>query len=183
MKIKMHITTDGADGVYIITYKASKFQKLECKRGKVSEQQFKALMQIVPPVIQELEEFQKKYERVSYEVITDESSSLYKILLDKYHNWYINQTGIAPKIDAITGMQLKKIISYLKNQTASEEEIIIIFQLILEKWDTLPDFYRNQREIRQINSNLNIILNHCKNGQSDSKSKARNLSDDMRKSI
>ena len=156
MKVKIQITTNGADAIYLITYKGSKFQKLEHQRGKIREDQFKALMGIIPPVIEELETYQTKYPKVIYEKVL-ETKSLFKTLLDQYHNWYLEQTEIAPRIDGTTGNHLKKIITYLQKQTTDEEEIKTIFLLIFEKWSTLPDFYRNQRELRKINSNLNII--------------------------
>ena len=183
MKIKMHIQKDGADGTYIVSYTGNKFKKLEHKSGKISEKQFKALMQVVPPLVSAIEAYRQKYGRVIYEDIVPVSNSIFKTLLDIYHHWYLQQTGIAPRIDATSGMQLNKIISYLKKQTSDETEIEFIFQQIFEKWSTLPDFYQNQREIRQINSNLNIILNHLKNGNSDSKSQARTVSDDLRQSL
>lgn len=183
MKLKIQVQNDGATGVYIVTYKLGKFLKLEHKRGKISKKQFDALMQIVPPTLEELEEYQKKYHRVIYEKIFPDTKSLFKTLLDIYHTWYHQQTGITPRINATSGMQLTQIIAYLKTQTTDEQEIQLVFSQILERWPTLPDFYQNQREIRQINSNLNILLNHIKNGQTDSKSKSKSVSEDLRQSI
>ena len=186
MKVTMYVLKNEATGVYILTYKTSgKFHRLEHQRGKISEKQFKALMQVVPPELQELEQYVKDFPQVTYEVQkqTSGTKSLFKTLLDKYHLWYQQRTGIAPRIDGVTGASLNKIIAWLRQQSVDDAEVEQSFQLILDNWSNLPDFYQKQIELRQINSNLNIILNHVKNGKSDSKSHSASIADDFRKSL
>lgn len=181
-KIIIHTSDQPKAGVYVVTYASGKFKKLEHKRGTITERQFKELMSIVPPTMADFDAFRLQFPRVRYEVEMLQKS-LFSTLLADYHEFYINLTGISPKIDGIAGKHLNQIIAHLKRQSADDAEVATTFKIILQKWEELPPFYRQQFEIRQINSNINIILNCIKNGKSDSKSKATNLSDDFRQSI
>lgn len=184
MKIKITLLTHGATAVIIATYASKRFKRLEHKLGKMNHAQYKQLMTVVPRTIDKLDKFQQHYEnRVSYEIIEGKKASLFKELMDIYHRWYVSETAIEPKIDGISGKHLKQIIAYLRKQAATDEEVKTVFEHILNCWNELDPFFRNQRELRQINSNITQILNFIKNGKSDSKTQAKHVSDDFRENI
>jgi len=184
MKVKITLLTHGATAVFIVTYVSGRFKRLELKSGNMNKNQYKALMTVIPSTVEKTEKFQNNYEgRVSYEVLAEKSVSIFKDLMDKYSSWYEEQTEIKPKLDGISGKSMKTIIAHLRELSANDDEVIGVFNSILDNWQNLDDFYQNQRELRQINSNINIILNQLKNGKSDSKTQAKYLSDDFRSKL
>lgn len=183
MKLTIHITSKGSDAVFIATYQGKLLKRLERKRGTLSAPQWDALMKIVPSSPEQIDDYVNRYSNVRYERAEQTNQSLFSTLLDIYATWYQSQTGISPRINGITGMHLNQMIDFLKKQSADDNEVKIIFESIFNNWHLLPDFYQKQIELRQINSNINIILNFLKNGNSDSKNKANSISDDFRRSI
>lgn len=184
MKVKITLKTFGATAVFLVNYKSKRFYQLIHKSGKLNTDQYKALMTVVPRTVDDIDKFREHYEdRVDYELVLSQSKTLFKELMDIYFEWYQKETDITPKIDGVTGKHLKQIITFLKKQAADENEVKSIFEHILNSWEELDDFYKNQRELRQINTNINIILNTLKNGKQDSKTQARNVSNDFRKGI
>jgi len=182
MKIKMNIIK--GDSVFLIHYKSNKFKKLEHKRGEVSKTQFSQLMRIVPPSPKMIDTYRRYFTgKVNYEEIVTISESLFKQMIDVYFRWYEIETGISPKIDGVAGKAMNSMIAHLRKQCADDQEVLTVFQQLLDRWCDVPEFYKNQMELRQINSNINILLKELKNGKSDSKSKATNVSDDFRKSV
>ncbi|MCO5229576.1 MAG: hypothetical protein M9958_00330 [Chitinophagales bacterium] len=183
MKLTIHIASKGSDAVFIATYQGKLLKRLERKRGTLNDKQWDALMQVVPSSPDKIDIYISRYKRVRYLKEDDRQKSLFTNLMEIYSTWYQSHTGISPRINGTTGMHLNQIIAYLQKQSVEATEVQLVFESILNSWDKLPDFYQAQTELRQINSNLNIILNFLKNGQSDSKSKANSLSDDFRRSI
>lgn len=182
MKIKVHIIK--ADAVYIAHYKSTKFKKLEHKRGNVSKTQFTQLMKVIPPSTEMIDTYRRYWaDKINYEEVVNSSQSLFKQMMDVYFRWYQTETELDPKIDGVAGKNMKSIIAHLRKQCAEDQEVLTVFQQLLDRWCDVPDFYREQMELRQINSNINILLKAVKNGKSDSKSKAANVSDDFRKSV
>lgn len=184
MKLKIHIIKQNND--FVATYSRNKFKSLEWKNGTLTAKEFSCIMNIVPMDLKFLNAFTIEWSgKIQYEKVVQatKSKSLFKELLDLYHEWYYHDTGIKPKIDGVTGKHLKQLIAYLRSQANDDSEVIVVFNLILSSWNSLPEFYRNQRELRQINSNINIILNTIKNGKSDSKTQAKHVSDAFRQSF
>lgn len=181
MKVKIQLKTHGATAIIIATYLQKRFKRLEIKSGKMNHNQYKALMTVVPRTIDKLEKFRNNYEgRVLYEIIEQKKKTLFTEMMEIYHTWYLHKTEINPKIDGVAGRHLKQIISYLRRQSATDDEVKQVFQHLLDKWEDLDDFYKNQKELRQINSNINIILKAVKHGKQDEKSKAKSVADKYR---
>jgi hypothetical protein len=84
---------------------------------------------------------------------------------------------LKPKFSGVEGKSLKSIISFLRGVCSTDEEAKDIWLAILSNWDIQTEFYKNQTELRQINSNLNIILKTFKNGK-QSEQKRRKADDD-----
>lgn len=182
-KWRLHFFSKGADAVYQITYKSGRFKRLDHIRGRLAPGQYEKLMITVPQLEAAIELFKKEYQgRIEYQAITEAKKSVFSTLLDKYVIWYQEQNNLRPKIDGVAGRHLKQIITYLKSQSASDDELVAVWDLILNKWNELDDFYKNQTELRQINTNLNIILTQIKNGNTARKSThtATNVANDFR---
>jgi hypothetical protein len=147
-------------------YKSKKLKKLEHKNGEVSKSQYNNLMRVVPPSPAVINSYKEVYkDKVDYEEILPKSATLFKQMMDEWYKWYEDQTNIAPKIDGVAGKHMKQLIAHLRKLSASDEEVMAVFRSILYDWEKLPEFYQEQREIRQINSNVNIILTKIKHGQ------------------
>jgi hypothetical protein len=127
----------------------------------------------------------KKYKSitVTYEYIKKQSKiTVYGSFMGLYLDFYTNETNIDPIINNVAGAALKQIISNLKKLTATDADAIDTWRTILSNWKRLEPFYRNQLELKQINSNLNTILRQVKHG-TDAKTKATSAANAARESI
>lgn len=88
----------------------------------------------------------------------EKKESLYKQCMSLYFEFYEKRSEMKPRVSAAEGAALKKIIVYLASITQTEEEILATFSAVLKLWDKLPEFFRSQIDIKQINSNLQKIL-------------------------
>jgi hypothetical protein len=165
----LNINSKGATAVLKLTYKNNKFLKLEFVSGKLSQVQHESLMKLVPqlePVILILkEEFKGRVEWVYIQ--KKESKSLFSAMAQLYLSWYQDRFKIKAKFTGIEGNALKQIIKHLEELSFGDEsQILAIWENILQRWNEQTTFYRGQSELRQINSNLNIILRVIKYGKS-----------------
>lgn len=182
--MKLKITIISSSATIMATYLSNKLKRIEFATGTLSVPEYHHVTEIIPRHLTELAEFERLYnEKIIYQKVEQKSKTIFKELMDQYHSWYLKRTGIAPKIDGVSGKHLKQLITHLRKQCMDDNEVIAVFATILNHWKELPDFYQSQMELRQINSNINIILNTLKNGKSDSKSKAQSVSNDFRKSL
>ncbi len=177
----LNITSKGADASYKVTYRNGKFFRLEAKRQKLSETQRNNLMMLVPDKEENISNI--KFNGVVF--VPEQKAgtkSLFSRFLDVYTNWYYLHTDINHRMNGIEGNSLKSIIKHLQNISVSDEEALVLWNQILSNWDKLNDFYKSQMELRQINSNINIILRQLKD-DGNSKSKASNYADELRRNI
>jgi len=183
MKLQLQLQKEGFDAVFLAEYKNGKFHKVTHIRGKFNKDQFIQLMKVVPMVEKHLPIFRKYWSgKIEYKELV-KSKSLYTMMIDAYAYFYETETKLKPVIDGVAGRAMKQLITKLKTQTPDEDEVLAVFQTLLDRWCDVPEFYQNQMELRQINSNINILLKALKNGKSDSKSKAANVSNDFRESV
>lgn len=186
----MHVTSQGSDAKYKISYKQGKFFRLEHKSGKLATQQFRdKLLMIVPEYESGITDMILKYSdgRVNYEATADQKKeSLYTQIVDAYFEFYETESGgLKARFGATEGKVIKEIITYFKQSCTTSVEVIDTWNLILSQWNKLEDFYAKQIELKQINSNLNTILRQIKDGKPASKAKnrAKSNADDLRESI
>tara|TARA_R110000737_G_scaffold103064_1_gene136383 strand:+ start:61 stop:816 length:756 start_codon:yes stop_codon:yes gene_type:complete len=99
-------------------------------------------------------------------------NALFPQLIAEYHNFIISKLGVPPKINGAEGKAAKQILSYLLKIT---EEPIVAWKFVLDHWERVEPFLRNQIKLTQINSNLMNILNQIKNGKSTNKKSTSNL--------
>jgi hypothetical protein len=122
-------------------------------------------------------------ERVHYEPLDAATTpeNLFKEMMASYFSFYEDKTTLKPRINATEGQAMKAIIKHLTTLSPSPEEVLAMWQQLLSNWSTLPIFYLSQMELRQINSNINILLNHLKNGTTETKPKHH--ADDLRQKV
>lgn len=89
--------------------------------------------------------------------------SLYKRMMDYYFKWYKEAEDVPPRVNAAEGKALKEIIKYLLGLTDSDEERAFEGWIyILKGWPRLDDFYQKQKDLKQINSNINALIRQIK---------------------
>lgn len=105
--------------------------------------------------------------------------TLYQRFIEAYHNWYLKNEGIPPKIDGAAGNAGKSLIGYfekiVKSKAAtdkkeySEEQfqnvVIEAWQLVLDNWKSLEPFYQGKIRLIDINSNIQNIIKQVKDGK------------------
>ena len=91
----------------------------------------------------------------------EKESSTYENCMKLWYEFFESQSGFKPKVDGATGKHLKLLIKYFEtnNPDHSPESC---FSAIFNNWHLLPTFYAKQRDIKNINSNLNVILTEIK---------------------
>lgn len=156
-----------------VTYRDGKFHSLEKMSGNVTVDQHDALMRIVPQKEIDFDYYKDRWkDSVTYSKQSqNQSDNLYASMLVKYKNWYYLRHEVGFMMDGIGGKSLKQIITKLKKLSSDDDEILTVWNLILDGWDKQEAFYRSQDQLKQINSNLNTILTVIKNGKSAQKTK------------
>lgn len=184
---RLHITSQGSDALYELKYSGGQFRSLRHVRGKLTQDQHDKLMMLCPQLEGGVHILAHEFKgRVTYNLLVNDKS-LYTQLLDAYVQWYNDTLEMPPKIDGTSGNALKSIIKFLEAYCADQNEVIMMWDIILQNWNQLDKFYQNQRELRQINSNLNTILTQIKHGKStgktQSKRAAANAAHDFREGL
>ncbi|MBN2668767.1 MAG: hypothetical protein JXR60_06015 [Bacteroidales bacterium] len=178
----LNITSKGADAVFKITYKSGRFYKMEAKRQKMSDEQRAKLMTLVPRREEELNQM-GNFGGVSIEK-ESKPNNLFSLFNMAYFEFYERMNGnIKPKFGATEGKALKQIIKHLTDISATDEEALATWQAIFNKWGSLEDFYAKQMELRQINSNINIILRQLQDDNTASKTGQGNYADEIGRSL
>ncbi|MEO9257391.1 MAG: hypothetical protein ABI207_03355 [Crocinitomicaceae bacterium] len=179
------LTLAGTTGAkFKLTYKGGYFKKLECVSGEINQRQHEALLTVCPQVEKAIMILRIKYDgRVTWEEVTTKNGSMYTQFLSEYEQWYSERFKLQHSMNGVEGKALKYIMSALTKLAGSEELAFEVFQIILSKWSDQEEFYRSQTELRQINSNLNIILKVIKHGKSTAKAEGTDLSNDFRENF
>lgn len=114
---------------------------------------------------------------------------MYKEFVDVYFEFYKSITesvdehtgevinGVKPKFDAAQGKAMKEIIKHCEDIAKSDPILVWKFILDEDKWCTLPEFYKMQIKVTQINKNFDCILFHFKNKFKNKKGKYQSLRD------
>lgn len=168
MNYLIKIDSKGGKAVFRLCYKNGKFHRLEAISSKLTQAQHESVMRLCPQLESAILILKKEFEgRVEWEPIHEAGTKLYPWMLSVYSEWYFKRFDIKAKITGTEGNALKQIIKHLEELAfGNEDEIKAIWQIIFDKWDEQSTFYKGQIELRQINSNLNIILRAIKHGKS-----------------
>lgn len=173
--VRFHSEKAFAD--FKIKYKSGRFLSLEHLKGKLNQQQHEALFMVAPQLEAAILVLKNNFKgRVSWELVQKEKT-IFTFFLDEYLSWYEAKFKLKPKFSGVEGKALKSIIAFLQTVAEGDQEAKDIWSTILTNWDGQTPFYQSQTELRQINSNLNIILKGLKNGK-QTEQKRRKANDD-----
>jgi hypothetical protein len=156
------------------TYRDGKFRKLEHFRGKLDQQMMNSLGKVIPVDENELPKFIAQFkERVIYTTDAKKEVSLFSKFNAVWFAFYQRENKRKPKFDGSEGKALHAIIAYLKQENNNDEQQALAnWQLILDNWKHLPEFYQKKQDLKKINSNFNVIITEL----TDSISKKRGAS-------
>ena len=180
---KYKLTFTKQKSVFIVSYKNGQFARVDYKSGGLSEKHFKYLTQVIPIMEKDINSIMKMYDnRVVFEKLSDSNKdSLFAKAMRIYCAFYEEETELKPRIDGIEGKALKSIVAHLVDVCVHDDEASVVWAQLLHNWNILPDFYKNQRLLRQINHNLPILLTHLKDAAN--KNKQNSDADAIRESI
>lgn len=172
---------------FVITYRNSWFHKVDRKSGRLPDDRWPRLMLLIPQNEEGIEWVNQKNKGVASlePAVQEGTKSIYSQFTSEYFSFYEAKTGITPIFRAVEGKALKSIINHLQKITADDAETLATWQALLTNWNLLDSFYEKQIDLRQINSNINHLLNQIKNGKSTDKARksAEAHGDDLRKSL
>lgn len=145
-----------------VTYRDKQFRKLEHLRGPINDATFKVLWRIVPRIETHFNALTTQFDgKVQYNLET-KPKSLYTLFVEAWYSFYESFAGMPPKFTGTDGKSIKSIIAYLTKLTGNETEAFAVWELLLNKWDTLNYFHKENTDLKYINSKLNIILHAIK---------------------
>lgn len=157
----IHLTKTKTD--LKVTYRDNKFRKLEHLRGKFDQTMLDAIGKVIPVNETNFNQFIATYKgKVTYTPQQTNPKTIYNQFLNEWFTFYKKFVGLTPKFTGADGKALKQIIAYLKEIGGAEQEALVLWQLILSKWDTLDKFHQKQTDLKYINSKLNTILINVK---------------------
>ena len=188
MTKKYIITIAQLGTVFRATYTNGKLKRIEHQRGKVTVRLWKRLTKLIP-YSEELIPIRRQElaDRITYdEEVKQTPQSLYSQFMGEYFKFYEDYSkGIPPKITGAEGKALKQVIAYLTDISATDAEALEVWRQIFANWDKLDEFYQQQIQIRQINSNLNTLIIQLKDGKPSQKSEAtaNSHANDLRQSL
>ncbi|HRO75602.1 MAG TPA: hypothetical protein PLP27_05600 [Crocinitomicaceae bacterium] len=177
------ITIASVDGTarYKVRYRNGKFSRLEHVYGELSKSRHEKLMLLCPPLEQQMPEVVIKYKTITVHQV-EKVKSTHELFIGKYCEWYEQRFGLQPIIKPMDAAALKFVKNELIKLAGTDEEAVVMWDIILLNWDKQDKWYTSQTELPQIKRNLNIILKTLKNGKSTEQTgrNAKNVSDDYR---
>lgn len=146
-----------------LSYRGGKLFRVEKIRGHLYDDQWGKIGAILPPEEKAIGDFSVRFKgKVLYQHLVHEKS-LYNQFLDAWLSFYEEKEGWNPIHNAVEGKHMNSIIRSLIGMCGGDEgEALAIWQVILENWDKMDAFYRNNADLKFINSQLNKILAHAK---------------------
>ena len=106
-------------------------------------------------------------------------TKLYSQMVSLYDDFIRQKTEMGAKMNAIEGKAMNSIISYLKGQVKSKDELIdentrnektlLSWEIILNNWDVLSGLKKENLKLTQIDSNLINIISEIKSNKSNLK--------------
>jgi hypothetical protein len=187
-KYILSIESKGSNARFLLSYRSGNFFRVERISGKLKHnKQWQNLMLLIPEKESAIAVFSLKFKPkgVLYErPIKEAKNTLYTHFMDEYFSFYESQCDVKPRINAISGKALKNIITHLQSICADDNEALTTWKVLLSNWDKVEEFYSKQMELRQINSNINILIRQIKDGgNSKETNTAQRNADDIRRSI
>jgi hypothetical protein len=146
-----------------ITYRDSKFKKLEHVRGKLSSNMMEQIGRILPNKETDIPSFNVQHEgKVNYEIVSQEQSLFSKFTSEWFqHN--NRKNGFDPKFTGADAGALKQVITYLTKVNEGNESLALdLWIVILDKQPLLTQFFQDNFDLKLINSKLNVIIRQIK---------------------
>jgi len=151
----------------VVVYHNGQFKRLEHKSGGVKDSFWQHLTKAIPFMEHHIKDVVCKLEnRVVYDLIETKELSEYTKFIEEYFMFFELNYKFNPKINTTEGKSLKEIINYLQSISTTKAEALNIWKQLLNNWKMLDEFYQNQNQLKQINSNLTTLLIQLKNGSS-----------------
>jgi len=178
----LHIDSKGSKADFKLKYKNGLFHSIQQINGKLLQDQHEKLMILAPQLEPAIHVLELDYRgRVVWEKVERELS-LHQQFISEYCTWYEGKFQIRPIIKALDGATIKWLITNIGTLTTSDTETLSVWQLILNNWEQLDDWYQQQTDLLQIKKNLNIILKQLKHGKSSEQGTraANNVANDYR---
>ncbi|MEH0007578.1 MAG: hypothetical protein V6Z82_02515 [Flavobacteriales bacterium] len=146
-----------------LSYRAGKLFRVEKIRGRLYAEQWQKIGLILPPTEKDIGDFSLRLRgKIKYEYLIQEKS-LYSQFVDSWFSFYEEREGCNPIHRAVEGKSMNSIIRSLTGICGGDEpEALATWQAILATWDKMDAFYRNNADLKFINSQLNKILAHAK---------------------
>ncbi len=163
MATNKYITTFTAyPMVFVATYSAGKIKQILYKRGKFNLEQWLKITKAIPLLEKDIEAIPKRFKgTVKMEKVLREVSE-YQKWLDVYLEWHSTACGFPAKMDGIQGKALKSIQKYLIENSANNEEALLVWGSVLNNWPNYEEYYQKQTKLNQINSNLQLLIKSLK---------------------
>ena len=162
---KYSLTFERHKSKCVVVYYNGQFKRLEYKSGGMPDNLWLNLTQAIPFMEHHITDIVTKWNgRIQLTKIESKPLSQYSQFLDEYFMFFELNFKFKPKINGAEGKALKEIIKYLSEITSTQEEALTVWQQLLAGWNQLEDFYQQQNQLKQINSNLTTILIQLKNG-------------------
>lgn len=106
-------------------------------------------------------------------------TKLYSKMIEVYDAFIKSKTNMGAKLNAVEGKAMKSIIQYLKSQVQAKGELmdendiesktLQSWEIILNNWDVLSGWKKENLKLTQIDSNLINIISEIKNNKSNLK--------------
>lgn len=159
----------------VCAYKRGKLCAIEVKKGAFD---FDLLAELVPtaetaidPVLMRPDEGKPK-------------NTFFAPANDEWNKFYTKRVGLDYRFTAADGKALASIGKYLyKVANDDADDALELWRHILNGWDKLEEFYRNNPDLKFINGQLNKIVYQLKHGKQGSSTAKRNDADDLRRSF
>lgn len=172
-----------------VTYRDGKFLQVKKLRGPLDALILKYIGYLFPLDEKDFDAFIKKNKNtVVYTAEAKKPKTEFTKFMDAWNNFYKKDKGIYPKVDVAERVSLTKIIKYLKSINNDDEKAALTnWQIILDNWKMLPEFYQKKADLKKINSNFNVIITELtdsiskKTGAShtESRKRANNIADEF----
>jgi hypothetical protein len=145
-----------------VTYRNTRFLKLEKLTGKLTEEQVKSIGALIPPTEKDIEQHKQNLGHLITITPIVKVKTLYTEFLDEWFAFYDEFMKIKPRFNAADGKSLKAIIKYLTEISQDEKEALQLWKIILQNWNKLDDFYKKSADLKFISSQINKILINVK---------------------
>ncbi len=113
------------------------------------------------PPIESEEDLKKKKEKAA-----QTEAANFKAFTDAYYLFYEKKVGVPPNFTPADGVAAAKLHKYLAKASTdkSDQGALNSLNFIFHHWDKLEPYLQDQLDLKQINSNINNIMNQVKNG-------------------